>query len=631
MSLLPELRRELCVLLGRLRDGELDEAQLAQLDELVGGNADARRLYLDYVDLCASLHWARRDRDQRRGAGDEGRGMAGSPAIDLPVVAAVELPHQLDFEPQIPEPPFPPLSTTHYPLPTSDFVGSWAFSYMVATVIMGVAILGFWAYKITHHQHIAEAPSQSVPSEAMPEMVFVGRITGMVDAKWSDDPRYSPPPGYARVSLGRKYILDSGLMEITYDSGAKVILEGPCTYEVESTAGGYLSLGKLTARVGGDKETRRQGDKEKKADAVSPYLPVSPSPGLPASPLFSVRTPTALITDLGTEFGVEVAEDGTGEVHVLQGEVVTRSLIAGEGDDASVHLKAGQAVRIEPNSGKFTAVKFASKGFVCNLRTEVGRKIEAAYIRGVLADEPLAYWPLNEPAQARRFMDRSGNGFHGRAVGEVRSGRPGPLSSKSCSVEFDGQGYIDVGRQDRFSLVNGFTVEAWILAEHSTNPTRVISADNAVPDSTMRIGWSLMHAVEPHNTFANGFPCFVFTAHGVEDAAFNTVVTPTSRWIHVAVVFDRNNIAHLFQNGRPRSSVDVGGPAKVGPAWLSIGAMSNKGQFWKGRLAHVAVYPQELSEEQILRHLHLLLHPTSREPEETTGNETNDVNIDNER
>ena len=38
-------------------------------------------------------------------------------------------------------------------------------------------------------------------------------------------------------------------MEITYDSGAKVILQGPCTYEVESARGGFLSLGKLTARV----------------------------------------------------------------------------------------------------------------------------------------------------------------------------------------------------------------------------------------------------------------------------------------------------------------------------------------------------------------------------------------------
>ena len=38
-------------------------------------------------------------------------------------------------------------------------------------------------------------------------------------------------------------------MEITYDTGAKVILQGPVTYEVESSHGGYLSVGKLTGRV----------------------------------------------------------------------------------------------------------------------------------------------------------------------------------------------------------------------------------------------------------------------------------------------------------------------------------------------------------------------------------------------
>ena len=38
-------------------------------------------------------------------------------------------------------------------------------------------------------------------------------------------------------------------MEITYDTGAKVILQGPVTYEVESAVGGFLSVGKLTAKV----------------------------------------------------------------------------------------------------------------------------------------------------------------------------------------------------------------------------------------------------------------------------------------------------------------------------------------------------------------------------------------------
>ncbi|MCG2684758.1 MAG: hypothetical protein L6306_14240, partial [Planctomycetales bacterium] len=97
-------------------------------------------------------------------------------------------------------------------------------SCMIATVIVGLMLLGFWAIKITHYQHIAEAPSKSVPSIERPEFVFVGRITGLLDVKWSDDKDFLPPHGYADVPLDHKYKLDSGLMEITYDSGAKVIL-----------------------------------------------------------------------------------------------------------------------------------------------------------------------------------------------------------------------------------------------------------------------------------------------------------------------------------------------------------------------------------------------------------------------
>ncbi len=327
---------ELEQLLWRMRDGAIDDDGLARIETLVTGDAEVRRFYIRFSTLCGGLRWLN--------AG-EGRGMAGSPAIDVsvgaavehPVGTAVELPHQLDPEPQIPEPPFPTLSTTHYPLPTSHFsVGSWAFSCMVATVIMGGALLGLWAIKVTHHQHIAEAPSQSAPSETMPEMVFVGRITGMVDVKWSDDPHFLPPlSSRAYVPLGRKYILSSGLLEITYDSGAKVILEGPCTYEVESTAGGYLALGKLTARV----EKERSEARGQKSDPS----PLSPLP----SPLFSVRTPTALITDLGTEFGVEVDKAGASKAHVFQGMVEMRLADGGRGEPLTIQLGVGESGRVE--------------------------------------------------------------------------------------------------------------------------------------------------------------------------------------------------------------------------------------------------------------------------------------------
>ena len=46
----------------------------------------------------------------------------------------------------------------------------------------------------------------------------------MADCRWADP---QDAPSAAVRPLGRKYELVSGLMEITYQSGAKVILKGP--------------------------------------------------------------------------------------------------------------------------------------------------------------------------------------------------------------------------------------------------------------------------------------------------------------------------------------------------------------------------------------------------------------------
>ncbi len=231
-------------------------------------------------------------------------------------------------------------------------------AWLITTVIMGMMLLGAWAIKVTHHQHIAEAPSQSAPSEAMQEMVFVRRITGMVDVKWSDDPRYLPPPDFAHVPLDRKYILSSGLLEITYDSGAKVILEGPCTYEVESTAGGYLALGKLTAKVVSGQWSVASA-KPQAANQKSPSSFI-----LHPSSLFSVRTPTALITDLGTEFAVEVDGQDAAMVCVFEGAVS----VVDRNSQGRELVRAGEAIQIASGTIRRVDSGKASKHFVRRIR-----------------------------------------------------------------------------------------------------------------------------------------------------------------------------------------------------------------------------------------------------------------------
>ena len=173
-----------------------------------------------------------------------------------------------------------------------------------------------------------------------PKAEYVGRITGMVDCKWI---------GGSRVSLGQKFDLASGLMEITYDTGAKVILQGPVTYEVEAN-GGYLAVGKLTGKL----EKRGEGREERGEGAANHQIPnpksqiLNPSPLSPLpSPLFVIHTPTATVTDLGTEFGVEVSREGVTETQVFVGEVKIATI--GNLETAAGQMRvirAGQYARI---------------------------------------------------------------------------------------------------------------------------------------------------------------------------------------------------------------------------------------------------------------------------------------------
>jgi hypothetical protein len=147
--------------------------------------------------------------------------------------------------------------------------------------------------------------------------------------------------------LGDRLALRSGLLEITYDTGAKVILQGPVTYEVESPAGGYLSVGRLTATL--EKKPEVRGQRSESANQQS-EIGNRKSPDLCplTSDLFAIRTPTALVTDLGTEFGVEVDRKGETTSHVFRGTIKVE-LLGGDakrGNRVAI-LRENESIRTE--------------------------------------------------------------------------------------------------------------------------------------------------------------------------------------------------------------------------------------------------------------------------------------------
>jgi hypothetical protein len=229
-------------------------------------------------------------------------------------------------------------------------------AYLVATVILAIgALIGAFTY--VSYPENPENPENNVawksPAVAKDHAIsprqkeFVGQITGTFNCNWASS---TQSPVTRDVAVGQEYAIASGLMEITYDTGAKVILQGPCTYAVESAASGYLSVGKLTAKmekkdgkVASDRWPVASGEKNAGGSAFSEGL-------LAAShqPLFTIKTPTAIVTDLGTEFGVEIDEQGRTVSEVFAGHVSIQRLGDGNDPQRALVLGKGQTAKCGP-------------------------------------------------------------------------------------------------------------------------------------------------------------------------------------------------------------------------------------------------------------------------------------------
>ncbi len=532
-------------------------------------------------------------------------------------VSAAPSPPQGDAEsPEINIPPpinTPSLFGDAYHGTMGFFSQEVPLAWLITTVVMGMLLLGAWAIKVTHYQHIAEAPSQSVPSDVRQEMVFVGRITGMVDVKWSDDPHYLPPPGFAHVPLGRKYILSSGLLEITYDSGAKVILQGPCTYEVESTASGYLALGKLTARIGERGEGRGESAKPQAANQKSPSSFI-----LHPSSLFSVRTPTAVVTDLGTEFGVEVGEEGRTKTQVFVGKVRLASTSpSGKANEGQV-LSAGQTGVVQSGNAAVVVADAAEAMRFVRVMPSPKRVCRGdEYAALVLSLRPVVYYRMERPEKVEEdrlaLFDSSPGGRHGTLHWDFRYGRPWLWGQRG---RFDGALYLRGPDCHDYAIVselpdgktNQLSFSAWVRAEAGTTDLcgRIAcEGDWNAPDRPCRFTIGLQYQGD------GDLEALLDQADGkrIQVREGRSTPFPMGQWQHVALVADES-VLRLYRNGvEVGSSPSNGVIAALDGDYLTIGCANvwskdrgfRPGAFWGGWIDELAVFRRALRREEIRR------------------------------
>lgn len=374
-------REELFELLESLCDGAMTPAQHRQLQERLSVDATARQFYFDYLDLRLHLRqW------QRTCVGERSLGMAMADAsVSAPILMQSAPLHA-------------PVSPIYSPM------GSFAFSYIVAALIVGLGLLVGWVYHVPEprmdRRAIAEVnrlhPPPSVPTPR--EVVVVGRVTGTAECRWANAKKAATL--YAPVAVGREYKLVSGLLEITYNNGARVILQGPCTYRVKSVSSGNLLVGRLNAKI----------EKKSITSFWSSRTPSSResenSPEGRTAGWFTVYTPTATITDLGTEFGVVVEESGASTAKVFEGKVELRTL--GNKAAKPISLQANEAVRVVVDRDGMATV-LPEKGSVGKFLREMPKSLPIVLHNtgiGLKVGDPDPNWELVSRSDDPNFKPR---------------------------------------------------------------------------------------------------------------------------------------------------------------------------------------------------------------------------------
>jgi hypothetical protein len=240
---------------------------------------------------------------------------------------------------------------------------------LAAVAIIAVRLHGHYGQSRPAATVVAAAPPADDAAPSIPPAV--AQLTRLAHCRWTDS-RHSRQPG-DRFAAGQQLDLASGVAEVRFDRGVKVVVQGPACIEVISAIAMRLQSGKMTAEI-----------------------------LRPEARGFQVQTSKGKVIDLGTEFGVEVTPEQDVKVHVFKGEVVVEQAAAadpprGRPAAANSHLFRNQGLRMESGTAGPLLVEEPGETFIRTI-DDVDRDRHV-----------VAYWRFEDHPVGAVVPDTSGN------------------------------------------------------------------------------------------------------------------------------------------------------------------------------------------------------------------------------
>jgi hypothetical protein len=225
----------------------------------------------------------------------------------------------------------------------------------------------------------------------------------------------------------------------------------------------------------------------------------------------------------------------------------------------------------------------------------------AAYPDAVLADNPIAYWRLDEvggsPPDLATNSGSLGPAGNGVYLGAPLRQQPGALAgSADAAVAFDGVVQkLDVPHQAALNPSGRLTVELWVRLEGGLGTLRS-------PLSSRHLPAGEAYGYVFSTTLGNQWE---FRTHtGLTANRVLGGVVQSNAWTHLVGIYD-GIATRLYVNGAAVGYpvTNAYAPNTVTP--LRIGGGANEGSgafFWPGRIDEVAIYNTALSPARVAAH-----------------------------
>jgi len=599
-------------LLAAACNGTITPEQIAQLDAILLNDSQARLAYLQHVHVEAKLHRIFRSKGalspgetstiQQALSAIVGGSVAGvkppteeSPsgqslhdAMIMPALAELEESTR-NHENSEPD-PFTSLTPEEVCTARPRIAFGWMWpiaAVLFLTISAGVAFL------------------------ALRPRVAPAVLTASIKADWDTADSTTKVPVIGEHLPRTLLNLHDGLAQLTFDNGADVVIQGPAQFQI--TAAGQLDLrvGQLTAHV--------------------------PGPAIG----FTVKTPHATVTDLGTEFGVNVSADLQTHAEVFVGKVRATAADPAHPDAAAPNrtLLAGLAVNI-PDAAKIEDAAPAPLSFVrpeqfADLQQQGDSSYSRwlAFSRQLRADPSLLVYYTFDKADSAQLLNQA-DVTRGSIDGNIQSAdwQAGRFAEKEA-LHFNGADSIaNVNIPGKFRQLS---YAAWINLAHvdheftsivtsqlasvritgaasPAKPIRSVPIEPAVPSTNGACHLSLFQSSKVHPCIRMGISDNTQLTHWSNfDFPSAALIDHLNQW-HLLVVscnLDHHTIrCWIDAKFIGELPIDFPTPLQIGPA--DIGNLTGSFRGLNGAIDELAIWSRPLSESEVQSMYHAGLPPS---------------------